>query len=74
MATNTGMMIFKIGDRVTHPSLGEGVVSSTDAIDVRVTFARVGKKPVVGIYDPNWFATHAGWLRHIPKTSEPRND
>lgn len=53
---------FKAGDRVTHITVGDGVVTRCGNGQVEVRFQNL-----VGIYDNNWFGLHPGWLQPTPK-------
>jgi hypothetical protein len=47
---------FSIGDRVRHPVMGDGVVTSTEGA-VHVTYDRHDARgnATRGVYDANWF-------------------
>ena len=61
---------FRAGDRVTHRTLGRGVVDAVDQIApprdrcVRVTYERRYRdgQNIVAAYDQQWLDTYPGWL------------
>lgn len=61
------MTRFVAGERVRHPSLGEGIVQQNDGGNVHVIFDMKDSRGdhVKGIYDPNWFRVHDGWLEKL---------
>ena len=64
-------MGFAAGERVYHPSMGERTVQRQEKGDVHVIFDRQSRgEHLVGIYDENWFRTHVGWLKKLPRTQE----
>lgn len=60
------MTTFKVGERVSHIGMGDGVVTSTDNDEVCVTYSRRahGGKTITGRYDRRWFEMHPGYLFH----------
>jgi len=62
-------MKFVAGDRVSHFTVGEGVVTKNEGGTVYVTFDGTNKrgKNFVGIYDPNWFRIHPNGLTKLPR-------
>jgi hypothetical protein len=48
---------FQLHERVNHVSLDAGTITGHDGKKITVTFDRLTSKgrPVIGIYDDNWF-------------------
>lgn len=57
---------FRVGDRVAHIRMGDGVVVSDDPSLIAVKFdhkTRNGQHSM-GFYDPNWFRINPHFLFH----------
>jgi len=63
---------FKRGMVVRHITVGQGRVAKIDS-DVHVVFDHKTRrgKPVIGIYDDNWFRLHGGLLFAVQQ-GEPK--
>ena len=62
---------FKPGDRVTHSTMGDGVIEQLARDELRVSFKNW--PGAVAIYNRRWFLAHPDLLQHREAAAEKRS-